>query len=282
MREASFGFKEQAMLKALLHRFHQSEELLRFLPAQSAQQIQAQKSAAAVDFPAMLSMTQWMEMVHFSWFAPLLKTMPESSIPLFLSLFPSKQAKGLSQLLGVQPLSTQPTLFTKLFLSNLLEQRLRPENILPQELIADSPLLKISLVRLIHLVDFLGLFDLAAEFKQIVDKELITKIHGALKEDHLRFLNYCSKQPMKWIPPKLGLTAWNGDKKTLETLLHKRGLIRLAKALASEEASLRWYVIHRFDTSRSKVLTDTLKTPTDSALGPYFQAQVFDILGRLT
>ena len=78
------------------------------------------------------------------------------------------------------------------------------------------------------LIDLLGMYDLAHEMRQIVDKTLLQKIHGVLSRDQHSFLQFANKQSIKWTPPKLNLVGWDGDAKKLRNLLHYRGLFRLA------------------------------------------------------
>ncbi len=272
------------MIKALLHRFHEDDEsLLRFLPQKIADSIKQKSEVASINFSSVLCVKKWVLPIHYSWFQSPLEQLPKQSLPLFLSLFSSGQAKGLSSHFNLPPPEIKHGGFTQLFLSFYLKNIFLPEGVLPQELIPKSSmniLLKISQKHLLCLVDFLGLFDLAADLKQIVDKQLITQIHSILTKEQNLFLQDCSKRPSKWTSPKLGLTGWNGEKKKLDQLLHGRGLIRLAKSIAHEEASYRWYLVHRFDTSRGNMMLKELKHPADPNLIPFFKGQVFDIVKR--
>lgn len=271
------------MVKALLHRFHGNEDLLRFLPSTIATSVHQKKEIVSIDFPSVLCIKKWVLPIHYSWFEKPLKELPKESLPLFLSLFSSGQATGLCKLLNLTPPTQKPSGFTQLFLSHYLKNKMLPQSVLPQELIPNSPmssLLKISQKHLLILVDLLGLYDLAADMKQIVDKQLLQKVQSVLSSEQNQFLQYCSQRPSKWVSPRLGLSGWNGEKKTLETLLHSRGLSRLAKAMAQEEVSYRWYLVHRFDTSRGNILLKELKNPVDAHLVPFFKGQVFDILQR--
>lgn len=142
-------------------------------------------------------------------------------------------------------------------------------------------LLKIPESSLLILIDYLGLHDLAAETKQVVDKQILGKIENALNPSERKFLAYCTQQLILWVPPKFNLKNWNGDRNTLHNLLHARGITRLAKATITQDPNFRWHLVHRLDINRGKLLIDAYKAPIDRMLISYFQKQVLELLERL-
>ncbi|MCH9608565.1 MAG: hypothetical protein S4CHLAM45_11430 [Chlamydiales bacterium] len=271
------------MLKALLQHFSQDDSLLRFLPQETENAIKERPNPDSIDFTSLLCQKKWMAHIHYSWFHPSLKELPQESLPLFLSLFSSKQISGINKLFALSLSPKKLSFFTQLYLSSYLKQAMQPEDILPEELIPTSKmnsLLKMSQKQLLCLIDFLGLHDLAADLRQVVDQSMIKKVHATLTPAELKFLQKCSKQPSKWVSPKIGLTGWNGEKKSLSSLLHQRGLIRLAKAIVNEDQSYQWHLVRRFDTSRGRVIEKELQVGSESNLAAFFQDQIFDITKR--
>jgi len=275
--------KAKALLKALLSNSENAFELTRFLPSESAEEIQALPTPQNYEAVSLLSPTAWSQPIHFSWLAQLFQDYPEQVQYLFMGALSYTQAKGIQQMLSLQrdPLTVSP--FLRPYLLFVLRHSLQELDLLSEELLPPSPLnilLKLDRKHLFHMADLLGIHDLAADLRQVVDRELLRKIYNALSEGQLRFLQYSSKQPIKWVSAKIALQAWDGSKKQLNHLLHHRGLIRMAKAISQEDASFKWHLLHRLDTGRAKVIQKELYGKQDPALVPYFKNQLLHIAKR--
>ncbi len=271
------------MLKALIAQNETSKTLLHFLSDKEKESIDRLSTPEQTDFQALLSTDSFLKEIHYSWFLPVLSEMPKASIPLFLNLLPSKEASKLADLLSLTQTEIPLSPFSKAFLNATLKKRMTEEDILPEHQLPPSPLndlLKLSKDELTHLIDLLGLYDLSAELRHVVDKQLLTNIHSVLTPTQMGFLQYASKQPMKWIPPNLNLEGWDKEKKSLYALLHKRGLYRLAKGVLNEELSFKWHLVHRLDTGRGEHLTKLFAVKEDPAMITFFKGQVLHLLQR--
>lgn len=275
---------ERAMLFALLSRSPNAEPLLPFLPKEATNNLSS--NLTPVDFPSLLSGSHWLKSIHYSWLVDFLKKIPQEGQEIFLSLFTPHQVKGLQKLLQLAPKGPLPPLppFVRLFLFHTLKEKvyLNQEStlILQQRNSFLNALLFLPKPDLMILIDFLGLYDLAVDFKQIVDKELIKRIQNVLTSQQFSFLQFCLKQPIKWVPPKLNLPTWNGEKVALNTLLHKRGLIRFSHALRGEDPAFQRAILHHLDTGRAKIIHKVLTQKMDTHLPAYFKHQVLDIVKR--
>ncbi len=221
------------------------------------------------------------EHIHYSWYYQPLQHQPASIQSLFISSLPPTQQKELNKMFKLS--STKNSSFINNFVFHSLLKEIQKPGVLPLPFLPSSELhllLKIKPNELTHLTDLLGIYDLAAEYKQIIDQSLLKKIESALKEDEYQFLLYVTKQPIKWIPPKLHLPQWNGEKETLRRLIHQRGLARLAKATLKEDPSFQWHLLHRLDTGRAKIIEKSYSQKLDPILIPYFKSQVIDIAKR--
>ena len=268
-------------LKALLCSFYPSsyQDFYRFLPQETVEDLNSLEEPL-LDLKRLFSEKRWMEKIHYSWFLPFLETLPPESLPFFLYLFPKDEKKELQALLHVEQ-EKKPSF--PLFLLSTMYKQIYPSEMLPRELFKKTDmdrLFKLSKKELILLVDLLGMYDLAVEMRQIVDKTLLQKIHGALSRDQHAFLQFASKQSIKWTPPKLNLTGWDKDAKKLRNLLHYRGLFRLAMATYEEEENFKWHLCHQFDIGRGKVLLKFYAGKSDREMIPYFRAQTLDIINR--
>ncbi len=276
--------QEKAMLRALLARASGGEHLLPYLPSHLADDMQRWPAPSMLDFPKLLSQKEAFKPIHFSWFSNPIKSFPQNTQKLFLSLLDKKQASQVCQMLQIPYARVTFSPFMGPFLMDELKHKIyQGVEVVSVENLPHSTLnALISLTRnyLLNLIDLLGVHDLSTDLRQIVDKELIKKIYEALTENQLRFLHYSSRQPMKWISPKLGLNAWDGSKEKLQRLLHGRGLARLGHALSDENESLKWHVLHRLDIGRAAIVDRVMRQKQDLALIPYFKDQVIHIVKR--
>ena len=272
------------MIRALLSHFEQDTSVLRFLTPGMQKEVELLAPPQYLNFPSMLSPTKWIQRIHYSWFYPPLSILPAKTQALFFPLFSMPQRNGLESMLKIEvPECTNPP-FIAFYLADYLRKQLQKEEVIPLDALPKgslNPLIKIKWSALMEIIDILGLFDLACDFRQIVDKELIKRIYNALPREHVLFLQYASKQTIKWTSPKLNLQHWNGDAKKLHTLLHKRGLMRLTKGILGEHLSFRWHLIHRLDVGRANVMVDTISHPIDHALIPYFKSQILQIASKV-
>lgn len=203
--------------------------------------------------------------IHYSWLAPTFRSFAEHEVRLFLSALSPEQAKGLKKQLLFSNNLQELKPITSLFLSKSLWETVSPEELLPKECLAESPLnrlLELENSTLLKLIDFLGLHDLAAQVKQIIDTVRLKQIYAALSPEELNFLKTVQqrKEPLSFKP--MELQKWDGKKESLRTLIHQRGINRLAKALYQKEKSLLWYISHKLDIERGELLSK-LATPLE-------------------
>ena len=80
---------------------------------------------------------------------------------------------------------------------------------------------------------------------------------------------------------KIGLEQYKGDIKTLMTILHRRGLVRLSKALSGCHQHLLWHLMHKIDKGRSKVIEKNWEEKSVAVYTPFIQKQVSYIFNFL-
>ncbi len=194
--------------------------------------------------------------IHFSWFGPLFRNMPQREIRLMLSCLSLEQAAELNKSLrfmnGHAPISPlglsflQETLWKKLTgdVADLLPRPLLPQTPL-------SVLLDLKTADLHALIDFLGLHDISVELKQIIDTSRLKKIYAALSANEQNYLRVLmqSREPVTFTP--IGIANWQGDGAALKALVRSRGVNRLAKALYGQDPSFLWHVVHKMEIERA-------------------------------
>lgn len=275
--------KEGIVLKAFAERYHPGADLLRFLTPEEQGSLQQVPKPESVQFGSSIDIEKWIQFIHYSWFVHALEKLPKENADFLCSLFPFDDDKRLRLALKLPQERRTSSGFIKPFFLNGLKKQVEDNTVYPYEQLPHSEMnaiLRLNHKQLIHMIDLLGIYDLAAELRQIVDRALLGRIYSALSQEQLQFLHYCTKQSMKWVPPPLGITHWDGNKKAFNNLLHQRGLIRLARGVLSEEYSLRWYLTHKLDQARGRALEKLFSVKQEPSMTVFFKNQVLHLIKR--
>ncbi len=278
--------KSWIVMRILVNRFHPKnvKEFLNLLPSDDAKQIFNQ-DAVTTDIDSLFVKPQeFLKNIHYSWVAPHVQKFPKHMQELVVSALPNPLAAGLKKYLEISTLSTMmPTRAKAFFLKELYDQIKQP-SVLPFALLPKnnlSVLLNLSRQELVNLVDFLGLYDLTEEVKQIVDKKDLQRVYVCLDNKKLQFIRTCLHQKNKLAQQKLDLQKWNGDKAELLQTLHKRGLYRLGKALSGSSPDFLWHFMRRFDTVRSSILEKYCNKQSIQGVTSSYVQQVINVLNFL-
>lgn len=276
--------KSGVFLEALIEKLHGNRDLFKYCSDAWNSAHQSSASHVELVLPALLSPKYALNRVHFSWFMDYLKLFPSETVQAFLTVLTPTQSRGLSQQLNIPIKPIKLPYFSRLFLLSLLKQHLKDEEILPLSLIPTHPfnqLIDLPWKYLVHMIDLLGIYDLAAEMKVIIDNKVISHVRSALSIDQQKFLDYVSKTAIKWYSPKIGMKQLAGDPKILCSQIHQRGLIRFAHALRRLSESTKWHIIHKLDVGRAEVVKKTLKGPLDDKAIDILTHQMENVLGMM-
>lgn len=253
------SLKRNLITRVLLNQYHQGppDALLASLSKESAKQIlevnvSSQDASYLFHEPKELARA-----VHYSWLRPVIEKFPPKMQPFLLTALPSKKCHTLSVLMKKKPYPERLSMPVRLYFLRLLTEKLKPPEILSCPYLPAStltPLLGLSKGDIIRLIDFLGLHDLAIEIKHIVDKKYLKAIYNCLSIKKQHYLRICLHQKERLTTPRLGLDTWKGDCKTLEFLVHKRGLLRIGKGLAGQHEDFLWHLIHKLDAGRGAII----------------------------
>lgn len=226
-----------------------------------------------------------LDQVHWSWFIPTLKCYPAKDRVWFLAALDKPISKQLSQSLKISATKEAPSQLGKEFLRQVLTQSLfsAEDQLLPMECLPSSTLnrlLTLSKSDLMHFVDFLSLYDLAIEMKQIVETKTLKKVSQALSEAQKKFIKGIVSHRDPFPTPRLGLDRWDGEEKSLHLLLHRRGLMRLGKGLAGQNRDLVWYLAHQFDIGRGHLLLKLSEEEVAPSVSEVIHRQIEEILAN--
>jgi hypothetical protein len=198
-----------------------------------------------------------LKQIHYSWLAPILRSLPENEIKLFLSFLTSDQIKGLKQsLLFSNTLPTSSILGTNFLKKNLFEM-IATEDLVPVSCLPPDPLnglLDLSLEEFASLIDLLSMHDLSVEIRYIIETSKLKEIYALLTKAQTAFLKTLLHKKEAVTFKKMGLIGWSGDREALRLLLLQRGINRIAKSLYGKHPSLLWHIAHRLDVEKGQLL----------------------------
>ncbi len=232
-------------------------------------------------------MTHLLEEVHYSWLLPLFQKISKPELPFFLAALKKKltskikkNLKQETQLSVLSPLATE--YLQKTLVTSLLENY---KALLPKECLPDSPLmplLNLNKKELIELINSLALFDLAKEYFKIINKETVKKLDAFLSKKEILFLKGKRNYQDALALPPLNLDKFTGNALALKALLHKRGLMRLAKALTMHYFDFIWYIAHTLDIGRGQVLLELTKKKESQKIANVCQSNILELLPFIT
>jgi hypothetical protein len=244
------------MLNALVKYFHHNngKDALKFLPPEEVDAVSKLPVPGSLPSSAFWDSAQLLQMIHYSWFFPLVRTYPREWFPYLIAAFPEDERKGLEKLLEIEPQEVDFPEGIKEVFRKVLCEALRNRNVLPAEFVPDGPLkviLQLTKQQLVQLIDLLGLYDLAIDVRQVLDKKILDQVLGRLNAKEQKFLRYCLQQPDIHVGPSEGIMQWM-KAENFSVLRHLKGLQRLAAAVENQSKSLIWHLVHRVDIGRGE------------------------------
>ncbi len=250
---------EHLVTRVLLNRFHKGavEQFLRKLPEDESKKLQEQNVQSDAIERILHQPEEFLTRCHYSWLLSGFKHLPEELKPLILAALPENQSTKLSKHLRKQKALSTISPPVKSYLLNLFYNYLELKKPLPLPFLAQTsltPLASLTRQELLDVIDFLGIYDLAPEVRQIVDKQRLTTIYACLTPKKQLFLRTCLPQQEKIQSSQLVLEKWRGDCEELEKMLHLRGMIRLGKALSAQDQNLVENLVHTLDTGRGEII----------------------------
>lgn len=246
-------------LKVLINRYHPGppDPLLNFLPPEDAQKALVHNITSPDIEPLLNHAKIVIDRIHYSWLKPAIEKFSRSMQPFFIASLPKKLAFSIQRHMDPSVKISPLTDTLKPFFLRLLYNTLDADDRLPIEYLPESPLSSLaqwSKHELVDLIDFLGLHDLAGEIRQVVAKDALKGIYECLSPKQTTYLKMClhQKDQIKSDSLKINFQKLDGDQLLRD--LHRRGLMRLGKALSGQHPDLIWYLSHTLDTGRGSLL----------------------------
>lgn len=285
--------KNWLMFGVLVNRFHQKspETFLRSLPKEVSQKTSIQEVLSDEASLLIAQPEERLTKIHYSWLVEAFDKIPDQLKPSVLSSLTEETASGITQLYCTRPGSVNVdsarqsqidlSYPVKRFLINTLYKNFEKREILPVPFIPKttlSPLASLSKKQITKIIDFLGLYDLAEELRHIVDKNTLKNIYDKLSAPQQRFLRFSIHQKGKLVADRLNIELQAIDKKKLEIVLHKRGILRLAKALSGQHPDLVWHIAHTLDSGRGQLLLRYYQEEPISGISTALTLQVLNVI----
>ncbi len=267
---------------ALINHFHQgsSDALMKMLPRSLAENLLEEPSDQREIAPFLSITPEHFLLIHPSWLVDYLKKI---EMPLKSALIASITEALHEPLAQEFHLETEslPRLGEKVqrTLRETFWSQIKPLHILPLEMLPESifaPVLLWEPHYLIELIDTLGLYDLAVTLRYVVDKKRLQWVYSALSTQQQQMLRQLQKRREQLKVPSIDLSKWEGDRSWLIQQLHKRGLLRLGRALYQQPEDLLWYFSHRFDKARAQVILNYARQPSPQAVHEVLVKQVME------
>lgn len=274
----TLSLKRSIFFKVLLNRFHPTsgETILKSLPQPEVKEIFKQPLSSSNTEAAIHLPEELIARTHYSWLVPIIQKMPNPLQGSTVAALPEPQSTKLQQFLKIKKLPLLSAVM-KHFLIEQLYQKWQQHEILPIAYLPPSSLqilLELKKAELVELIDYLSLYDLADAIRHIVDQKYLKKIYHFLDLPKQQFLRLCLHKNEKITVPKLEIEKWHGDQESLKTILHKRGLFRLGKALCGQSPIFIWHLIHILDTGRGTTLQSYYKETDLPGITPLLVQQV--------
>lgn len=233
-------------------------KLLQYLPDAERREME---NLPAVKTPLIyerFSFDWLLDYVHYSWFLPTLKAYSKKEASYFVAALGTEKMLSFSKA-GLPPTKTALSKAGEDYLRRHLLESLTgsKSHLLPREYLPESELnilANFSKNELILLIDYLSLYDLAAEIRQIVETKILKKIYSFLTEDQKKFIKSIMMNKEAISFARIGLDRFDGNEENFRNLLHRRGLIRLGIALSTQHPDLIWYITHVLDIGRGSAL----------------------------
>lgn len=240
------------------NRPNKQSEFMRYTPEGEWEKLSETPLPETDPFSHFIPLENRLKAIHYSWLITFLEPFSEPDKEKILSALDPIQAKKLQSHFKIKGPLMRLSPHAKRFLNFSIYGWLISEQkeFVLREFLPAHPLnliLDLKKQEIQHLVNLLGLHDLALEMKKIIKSEQIKKIYRTLSKIERDYLKILLKEREPVSFARLNLEGWDGNQQKLKKVLHHRGFNRLAKSLFGCHPSLTWYLTHKLDTGRSKI-----------------------------
>lgn len=222
---------------------------------------------------------------HYSWFIESFEKCSQSLRKRLLTLFDPYQREKLAKYLNVKAAEKEFAPVVKKFFTQWLLKELGYHLIPPTCFFSHSKcmkLMQVGKIELVSLLHQLGILEIANIAKRIVDKKTLNELLKFLTPGQKKlFLSAQKKYNEPLASSTTNLRKRLQDDRSFLNFLEKKGILRLAKALASEDSFFIWHFAHILDKGRGKEFLSVVRRCMPNASTPYYLKQVLEICQSL-
>lgn len=283
------SYKQQLFIKTLIDRYHSGkvQDLLRHWgEANLANDLRDIEVFQGTPEQLAVNPQTAISPIHYSWIAEAIQKLPRSLTPsLIASLGKIQQERICRQLKIALSTLRPPAPAVRAFLLEFLYKNIEGiQETLPLTFTPTYPLSNlVDLDRedILEIFDLLGLQDLAIKTRRIVDKKTLNAIYKSVPLSRKNLFNIFFQTVDKAQFPEIDLSKWSGDSQILAKILHRRGILRLAYALAGYDKDFLWHFTRRLDTGRGRIIL-RYYSEEQTPITPILTEQVQSIINIIT
>lgn len=218
---------------------------------------------------------------HYSWFIKPLESCPEPVRKELLVVFSEQQQQKLSKLLKIKLSNKQPSEIVRKYFTHWFLKKLGYDLLPPSCFYTNSPFQALSTMNKNHLVRILhqlGIIEIANMAKRIVDKKTLKDLMHFFTPNQKNLFKEAQKKYNDPLPSMTkDLNKKLEDDRSFNHFLEKKGLLRLAKGLATESRFFVWNLAHILDLGRGQEFLSLIRKSTPNAHTPYYAKQVLEL-----
>lgn len=218
---------------------------------------------------------------HYSWFIEPLESCPEPVQKELLLVFSQEQQQKLMKLLKTKIAKKEPAEIVRRYFTQWFLKKLGYDLLPPSCFYTDSPFQSLTTMNKNHLVRLLhqlGIIEIANMAKRIVDKKTLKDLMHFFTPNQKKLYKEAQKKYNDPLPSVTkDLNKKLEDDRSFNHFLEKKGLLRLAKGLASESRFFVWNLAHILDRGRGQEFLSLIRKSTPNAHTPYYAKQVLEL-----
>lgn len=276
------------VLQRLLYHTHQDNfnSFLKYFDERQRMQIAALPKVEAPIALHLDSLESSLHQFHYSWYVEAFEKCPQPFYSHMLGVFSDEQRAKLQKILKVNTVHKKHSPLINKFLVQWFLKQLGIQQLPPSFFFSHCPnffLLKIHKKSLVTILHKLGILDIANMAKKIVDKKTIQELLRFFSNDQKKFFNEAQKMYNEPLPASIkDLDKRLEDDQSFTHFLEKRGILRLAMALANENSFLVWYLAHILDQGRGKEFLSVVRRCVPSPYTLYYNKQLLKLCEHYT
>lgn len=219
--------------------------------------------------------------VHYSWFIPQLEKLPSHAASACLNLFSTKTQNKLKTHLDIKSPKHKCSPFLEKFLVQYLMKQIGFDQMPPKSFLPPAEsleLLKLTKDQMVHLICYLGLYELANISKKVLDKEVFKQIDELLSPSQKKIFELAKKTSEPRSSSTTSIKKHLLDHKTFTVFLEQKGLLRLSKSFALEHCYFIWHFAHKLDSGRGQELLFKVRQALPNTFTSYYHKELLELL----